>query len=272
MSTLGVYLRARGWTVHDSPISSRPGVFDVRVIMVHHVAGNESLTAAAAQAQFLKSSRGGVPAPTANLYLDTSGAVWVLSARQTSAQDETGRANHAGAGIFPASGAILPRDQGNSYALGIEIQNDGTHPIAGQVYTAAIRLCADLCDRYQLDAAAVIGHKEYAQIQGKTDPLNSMDTWRADVAAAMKGQAEMITPEDIGKIADAVWGRIMQTGWQADGSYDRANPVRQKASWFLISDYANGARALNVVDTGAKAANVVDLFPETAPKPLSEPT
>lgn len=273
MSTLGAYLKGRGWIVHDTPISSRPGVFEVRAIMIHHTAGNESINASQPQAQYLKSTLGDVPAPTANLFLDSSGAVWVISARQASSQSELGRANHAGAGIWPTSGAVLPKDQGNNYAIGIEIQNDGTHPITGRLYTAAVKLCADLCERYTLPASRVIGHKEYAQIQGKIDPLNVMSTWRADVAALLaKGSADVITPEDIEKIADAVWGRIMQTGWQSDGTYDRTQPVRQKASWFLISDYANGARALNVVDSGAKAANVIDLAPETAPNPLPEPT
>jgi len=229
--------------------------------MVHHFAGPESPAVAAGQAAYLKATHGDVPAPTANLYLDVTGKVWVLSARADSSQSELGRANHAGAGIWPASGAVLPRDEANSYSVGIEVQNDGTHPLSGFVFDRVVALCADLCRRYDLPASRVLGHKEYAHAGSniKIDPLNDCDDIRNAVDDELaKGAAMSISDSDAKKIGAAVWAAMLQSGWQDDGAFDPANPVHHTAAWFLASARGAALEAANGVHTaqGAQRAAV----------------
>ena len=181
MTTLGAWLRDQGFTVDDSnvPYGRESTWRGVDFLMVHHTVsdcdGSESSIANYCRTE------GSYP-PLCQIVLGHSGKVW-MTCKERSGQSDPGRASHAGSG----DGYGVPRDSMNEYALGIECQCDGSHPIATHPtqYDALIRLLAALCRRYDVPTANVIGHKEWSST-GKVDPRDDMDTIRADVAHALE--------------------------------------------------------------------------------------
>jgi hypothetical protein len=96
----------------------------------------------------------------ANLYLARDGAVWVLAA---------GATNTNGKGHDSWMGGV-PDDSMNLYAIGIEMGNNGS----GEPYTAEqadviVKLCATLCQQYNIPAGHVRGHVEWSPGR-KIDP------------------------------------------------------------------------------------------------------
>ncbi|MEO1026031.1 MAG: N-acetylmuramoyl-L-alanine amidase [Pseudomonadota bacterium] len=77
--------------------------------------------------------------------------------------DEKYRAWHAGAGRWAG------RDDVNSRSIGIELDNDGAGPFAEELMTTLEALLADLLERHDLHAKAVIGHSDLAP-ERKRDP------------------------------------------------------------------------------------------------------
>jgi hypothetical protein len=187
MTTLGDYLKGKGFQVDDSSVPyGREAAWDkVRWLFVHHTAGSEASGSEAGQANYIKTASGRYP-PLAQLMLGQSGKVWVCS-KQRSGQKEPGRASHAGEGSYPG----IPKDTANEVSLGVEVHCDGSHPLRthGSQYEVLIRLLSDLCSRYGLTSANVVGHKEYSST-GKIDPRDNMDTIRRDVSDRMKGDAD----------------------------------------------------------------------------------
>lgn len=158
--------------------------------MIHHTAGSETLTSEPSQASFIK-TKGDSP-PLAQIMLGQSGTVWITAAPR-SGQKEPGRASHAGLG-GPAFG--MSQNDANSQSLGIEVHCAGTHPIKTAhpaQYKILIDLVAALCKRYGLTEKNVLGHKEWAPNR-KIDPKDNMNTFRADVKAALGGT---VTPPPI---------------------------------------------------------------------------
>jgi hypothetical protein len=106
-----------------------------------------------------------------------------------------GVAWHAGAGSW----AGLPANNANFRTIGIEAANDGggspgkPHHVAWSdaQYNAYVRGNAAILKRLGQPASHSIGHKEWAgAAQGKWDPGGiDMNRFRADIAAAMGGQA-----------------------------------------------------------------------------------
>jgi hypothetical protein len=175
VSQLGQVLQAAGFVVDDHPVRGRPTLWrGVRYVTLHHYAGSEDPDAGPREAYYLR--WGGLHPPNAHLYVDLTGKVWVI-AQALPGQPEPGRATHMGEGQYPG----IPRDQGNAMCLGIEVQCDGSHPLATHAtsWPVVLRLMATLLDEYRLPTDNLIGHKEYAgQAQGKIDPIDDMDQVR----------------------------------------------------------------------------------------------
>jgi len=192
MTTLGNYLKGKGFKVDDSNVPyGRDTTWDkVKWIFVHHTASTCNASKESADANYIRTASGRYP-PLAQIMLGQSGKVWMCS-KQRGGQAEPGRASHAGEGSYPG----IPTDCGNQMSLGIEVQCSGAHPLANHKdqYAVLIDLIADLCKRYGLDSTKVIGHKEYSST-GKIDPRDSMNTIRADVKAQM-GSAQQPNEED----------------------------------------------------------------------------
>lgn len=105
-----------------------------------------------------------------------------------------GIAWHAGEGSWPG----IPTNNANQCTIGIEAANDGTSGWSAAQYNAYVRGCAAILNRLGQPASHVIGHKEWAAIQGKWDPGGiNMNTFRADVArvqAELRGGAPKPVP------------------------------------------------------------------------------
>lgn len=195
MSVLGAFLADAGFTVDDKPVRGRTSTWrGVQWIMVHHYGGSEDPAAAPGEAQYVKTASGRYP-PLCQLYLDLTSKVWIIS-KELVGQQAPGRASHAGTGVYPG----IERDRGNEVSLGIEVQCSGTHPLAkhGDMYRSLIRLIVALLRYYNLTPDRVIGHKEYNP--GKIDPLDNMNTLRADVRALWEaGDEDMPTADEIAR-------------------------------------------------------------------------
>lgn len=229
MSRLGEYLKSQGFVVDDNPVPGRTSTWrGVSWIFVHHYAANEDPADSARQANYLR--RGGLYPPNAQLFVDITGKVWVIS-EERAGQPVPGRATHAGAGSYPG----IPTDGGNEVSLGIEVQNTGYHPLSDNAvsYNVLIRLVAALRRLYGLPNERVIGHKEYAgSAQGKVDPRDSMDKIRADVASVYSNPG---TPVTIAPTPPPPVGDDMYLAQTPDGTI------------YLIS--AGGATPLGSMDT-----------------------
>lgn len=106
-----------------------------------------------------------------------------------------GIAWHAGTGSWPG----IPTNNANQVTIGIEAANDGggapgkPHhtPWSDAQYNAYVRGVAAILNHLGLPSSRLIGHKEWAAIQGKWDPGGiNMDVMRRDVArvqAELKG-------------------------------------------------------------------------------------
>jgi hypothetical protein len=193
----GWQTRARGSGGYDS---GRP-----THVMAHHTA---SPTSWSGQKDADYCAVGDEDAPLSNLYLDRDGVVWVLAA---------GATNTNGSGHDYWGGGV-PDNSMNSYAIGIEA-NGGYGSAWPQVQQEAyVTLCATLCDHYNIPTKHVRGHFEWAPDR-KVDPSGpsnwssgsaswNMDQFRADVEA---GGDMPLSKEDIDKIAEAVWSKMIDT-------------------------------------------------------------
>jgi N-acetyl-anhydromuramyl-L-alanine amidase AmpD len=149
--------------------------------------------------------------PVGAIYLARDGEIVVGAA---------GATNCAGkGGPYTTSKGTIPLDSGNSNTISIEAGNNGIGeqwPTAQQ--DAYVALVAALCEGYGFDPLRdVMSHFEWAPDR-KIDPAGSsryasgankwnMDMFRGDVEAKMQPSEEedIVTQEDIDKIARAVW-------------------------------------------------------------------
>jgi hypothetical protein len=178
--------RARGSGGYDG---DRPWV-----IVLHHTASD---TSPANDVNYIV--YGCPDAPVANLYLDRDGAVHVCAG---------GACNHAGkGGPWQTTRGVIPVDQANTHAIGIEAANNGV----GQTWPqpqidAYFTLVNALTAAYGLDVTDVVTHNAWAPTR-KIDPAT---------AAAVDGpwQPEPVTSSGT---------------WSLDDIYDeliaRANPT-----------------------------------------------
>ena len=152
---------------------------DIRGIMVHHTGNSRE------SAQSIRKGRPDLDGPLANLHIAPDGTVTIVA---------VGVCWHAGQGSYP----WLPTNNANWHMIGIEcawptIHPDGSydeHELWPDPQIISMRdTCAALALRLGVGAERVIGHKEYAAIQGKWDPGNvNMDWFRGEVAKDMRGE------------------------------------------------------------------------------------
>jgi hypothetical protein len=191
LSNLANVLRAAGLTVVESPGWADRGyagqdLRQVRGVLWHHTATNRGRYAAsgAPTLSMCLNGRPDLPGPLCNIVFGRNGTVYLLAA---------GVANHAGAGSAPG----VPKDMGNHYLIGIEMESSGIAPwdwtedqirIAphlGAAFERAYLGWLDESERLQL------GHLEYSS-QGKIDPAGwpgGMDGLRANINAVLNGSA-----------------------------------------------------------------------------------
>jgi hypothetical protein len=155
---------------------------DIRGVMVHHT-GNARESAESIR----RGTPGKLPGPVSNLHIAPDGTVTIVA---------VGVCWHAGEGSYP----WLPTNNANWHMIGIEcawpmgVRPDGTvidpHELWPDAQIISMRdTCAALALRLGVDADKVIGHKEYAAIQGKWDPGNiDMNWFRGEVAKDMRGE------------------------------------------------------------------------------------
>ena len=160
-------------------------------VMWHHTASRASAENDAAYI-----AEGDEDSPIANLYVARDGAVWVIAG---------GATNTNGKGYaMTFSRGTVPDDAMNTYAVGVEIGNDGL----GEVYPAAqidaaFGASLSVCGRLGLEPTDVATHNEWAPDR-KIDPatadaatgfwpaaVTSSGTWAlADLRAECVARAE----------------------------------------------------------------------------------
>lgn len=154
-------------------------------VMCHHTASNPSSDG---QNDVNYICYGSADRPLSNLYINRAGKVWVMAA---------GATNTNGKGHDSWGGGV-PDDSMNTYAIGIEVANNGTgetYPTAQQ--EAYVRLVNALRDAYGIPSAKCRAHFEWAPDR-KVDNAGSsrwasgsnkwnMNAFRADVEARWPG-------------------------------------------------------------------------------------
>jgi hypothetical protein len=201
-------LRAAGLVVHELPGWITTGYAGqdlqaIRGVLWHHTATNRLQFNSSAYPTLNLVSRGRgtpgspsfLPPPLCNILFDRKGEVWMVA---------TGVANHAGRGIAPG----IPRDMGNHYLIGIEMESSGIAPwdwTPAQLRNAPI-LGAALEKLYLQklppEQRLQLGHLEYSS-EGKIDPAGwpgGMDGLRASINKILAGPAPKppapTTPKD----------------------------------------------------------------------------
>lgn len=140
----------------------------VRGILCHHTAeAIDSNTDPVSD--LLMRGRPDLPGPLSQLGLGQDGTYYIIAA---------GKSYHAGKGAWAPMNLV---DNGNSWLIGIEAENNGLKEVWPEVQLDAYaRGCAAMCRHLGLPASAVIGHKEYAPGR-KSDPNFDMKVFRAKV-------------------------------------------------------------------------------------------
>lgn len=160
----------------------RPYDFYPRGIIAHHTASNANSGNFASE-NVVTFGRSDLPGPLCQVLLGRDGTVKLIAA---------GYANHAGYG-GPHAG--IPANQGNTYTIGIEAENNGVgEPWSKEQLNAYYRLCAALLVWIGVkDVNKVFGHKEWAPGR-KIDPAGlNMDQFRANVQRALDQGPSVVT-------------------------------------------------------------------------------
>lgn len=171
------HLRVWGLKVEERPgwrNRGRPYNFYPEAIFVHHTASGINSGNFGSE-NVVVNGRPGLPGPLCQFLLGRDGKVKIIA---------SGYANHAGYG-GPKAG--IPANQGNTFAIGIEAENNGLgEPWSKEQLNAYYRLCASLLVWIGVkDTSKVIGHKEWTT--RKTDPAGiNMNAFRANVKKALE--------------------------------------------------------------------------------------
>ncbi|QJD49587.1 endolysin [Gordonia phage Secretariat] len=120
-------------------------------IVIHHTGGNN------ASAASIANGSPGLAGPVSQIHLDRNAVATVVAA---------GIAWHAGVGSWPG----IQTNNANAVTIGIEANSDGVTPWPPKMLDAYYRICAAICWYLGLPATRVIGHKDWAKVQGKWDP------------------------------------------------------------------------------------------------------
>lgn len=215
LSNMANVLRAAGLTVVEVPGWQTRGFLgrdlkEVRGVLWHHTVGPR--TGNMPSLNVLINGRPDVSGPLSQLGLARDGTVYVIAA---------GLSNHAGAGSW----VNIPKDMGNYYLIGIEMESAGTPPYdwtADQIRVAP-HLGAALEKAYlmrlQPELRLQIGHLEYSS-QGKIDPAGwpgGMNGLRNNINAVLNGDFEMaVTDQEMDQIAARVWSYVFKNKYGSD--------------------------------------------------------
>lgn len=138
----------------------------VETIVCHHTATSKTAPGDYPSLSIVRDGRSDLPGPLSQLGLGRSGTVYVIAA-----------------GVSWHAGETFSEAQDNWHAIGIEAEADGLSTWPAAQVDAYARLCAALCDHYNLDPSRVQGHKEVAAPKGrKVDPNFDMANFRRQVA------------------------------------------------------------------------------------------
>lgn len=180
---LASVLRAEGLSVvEEEGWEGRGGDFTaIRGVILHHTASNPKGGDTPALAT-VRDGRPGLPGPLSQLLLSRDGTFHVIA---------DGRSNHAGPGKWHGITA------GNSSFIGIEAENDGIgEKWSARQMVAYVRGVAAILKHIHADPIMAVGHKEWAQPQGrKIDPTFDMEDFRDGLEELMgladKGSAPL---------------------------------------------------------------------------------
>ena len=183
---------------HNVPFKLVPGYDSARIdpfrgqsnfkgVMLHHTAGIDSLN-------YIVNTNPYAPVRACHFLVQRGGTVQVVSAVG---------AYHAGKGgpVTLARGVTIPKDQGNQYLYGIEIESKGTTPNIGkslggmtvdQVVSTAL-LSAALLDAMRptwqsLPVSRVIRHRDWTP--RKIDVLQDLDWWHQVIGIARSNRKD----------------------------------------------------------------------------------
>lgn len=120
-------------------------------IVIHHTGGNN------ASAMSISTGSASLEGPVSQIHLDRNAVATIICA---------GIAWHAGIGSWPG----IATNNANAVTIGIEANSDGVTPWPFPMLDAYYRICAAICWYLGLPATRVIGHKDWAKVQGKWDP------------------------------------------------------------------------------------------------------
>jgi N-acetylmuramoyl-L-alanine amidase len=187
----------------------------VQTIVCHHTAGPP--TGEVPSLATVRDGRPGLSGPLAQLMLGRSGRWYVVAA---------GKCYHAG--------VVLRASYANENAVGVEAEADGVSAWPAVQYHSYAKGCAALVKAYGLAVANVLGHKEVAFPRGrKSDPNFDMAAFRTLVAHYLEADVPL-TDDDVNRVAqvasrltiDGLLARVVTTGWQPDGTYDKTKPLQ----------------------------------------------
>lgn len=141
---------------------------EVRGILCHHTA--EAIDPNTDPvSDLLMKGRSDLPGPLSQLGLGQDGTYYIIAA---------GKSYHAGKGAWKPMNLV---DNGNSWLIGIEAENNGLKEVWPEVQMDAYaRGCAAMIRHLKLPVSSVIGHKEYAPGR-KSDPNFDMNAFRKRV-------------------------------------------------------------------------------------------
>lgn len=197
-------------------------------VMWHHTASSTGCAAEDDVGYMLSPSNEAYP--TANLYIARDGEVWVMCAGASNT-------NGKGSGVRETSRGTVPVDSMNTYAVGVEIGNNGVgEPYSKECMDAAFTVSNVVTAHCGLLPTDVIHHQAYAPdrkvdpatctgVQGGWYPssVTSSGTWSLDdlkaecnrraAAGGTEGEDDMpLTDAEIDKIAKRVWEYGVQGG------------------------------------------------------------
>jgi hypothetical protein len=248
-----------GWQTHNRN-AGRPA-FLPNGIMIHHTGGDTSNPDLyGSKSGVLWVGRSDLPGPLCLAGVGQQGRIYMQG---------FGRANHAGTGDSSVLNAVInetvPMDRelrpskndvdGNSRFYGFEVMYSGGHPMDARAYMATVKACVIICRMHGWSARSIIGHREWTNT--KPDPGNCpMDKFRRDVQAMLDGNTntsgdEIVTPDDINKIAEAVLARQVPYVDPSTGqiSTNKASSLGLIATW-IENTIINNSRLQNVERQG----------------------
>jgi len=184
-------VEADGWRTRGHGAMASP-----RVVVLHHTAG--PATGDAPSLRVVRDGRPDLAGPLAHLVVGRSGTVHVVAA-----------------GLCWHTGKTREPWQANSYAIGVEAEHTGNEddPWPPVQLEALRRLCAALCDHYDIPHARVLAHREICEPVGrKIDPVG-IDMRAFRTALTIKEDPVTLSDTDIEKIAAAVWRHAIRNGF-----------------------------------------------------------